>query len=448
MIRVSQERRKPVSRNIDKTEVAIVGGGLAGLAAACYLAREGREVIIIEKSRKTGGMAETVDLHRFKFNMGAHALYDGSPAMQVLHELGVPFSGGRPGDYKAVTGDRLYLLPTGPLSLLRTGLFGSGEKWQAARVLLALQNATPESLLRVTIQEWLNIQKADPPVRQLVEAAARVTTYTNAPDRFSMGTFVELSRIALKGVKYVDGGWQTLVADLQNKAVAAGVSIMTDCRVESVEHNSGRVAGVRLSDGSFLAAEAVVLAVGPDEASRLVDAGEHPDLSAWARQAVPVKAACMDVALRRLPRPENKVVLGIDRPLFMTAQSEYSKVAPDGQALVYTLKYLPVGEPSDPKAVEAELESWLDMTQPDWRDDLVERRYLPNLTVYNALVTAAQGGPAGRPGPEVPGVVGLYVAGDWVGPAGTLSSASLWSARLAARMILSRQGQEALGKVA
>jgi phytoene dehydrogenase-like protein len=54
------------------------------------------------------------------------------------------------------------------------------------------------------------------------------------------------------------------------------------------------------------------------------------------------------------------------------------------------------------------------------------------MVVSNALVTAAAGGTAGRPGAAVPGIANLYVAGDWVGPDGMLADASLASARRAA----------------
>jgi hypothetical protein len=64
------------------------------------------------------------------------------------------------------------------------------------------------------------------------------------------------------------------------------------------------------------------------------------------------------------------------------------------------------------------------------------------MTVSNAIVTAAQGGQKGRPGPEVPNIPGLYVAGDWVGPDGLLSDAALASAREAARLILIKQQKE------
>ncbi len=44
----------------DKTkEIAIIGGGLAGLTAAVYLSRGGKNVTIIEKSSEFGGRART-----------------------------------------------------------------------------------------------------------------------------------------------------------------------------------------------------------------------------------------------------------------------------------------------------------------------------------------------------------------------------------------------------
>ena len=40
-----------------RTEIAIVGGGVAGLACASELALRGRKFILIEKRRKLGGRA-------------------------------------------------------------------------------------------------------------------------------------------------------------------------------------------------------------------------------------------------------------------------------------------------------------------------------------------------------------------------------------------------------
>ena len=59
------------------TEVGIVGGGLAGLTAACYLARSGVTVTVFEKAPGLGGRAATQQQAGYFFNRGIHALYSG-----------------------------------------------------------------------------------------------------------------------------------------------------------------------------------------------------------------------------------------------------------------------------------------------------------------------------------------------------------------------------------
>ena len=60
-----------------KFDVAIVGGGLAGLTASIYLAKVGRKVIVLEKSSQFGGRGMTTNKNGICMNLGAHALYRG-----------------------------------------------------------------------------------------------------------------------------------------------------------------------------------------------------------------------------------------------------------------------------------------------------------------------------------------------------------------------------------
>src|SRR5262249_4558796 len=145
---------------------------------------------------------------------------------------------------------------------------------------------------------------------------------------------------------------------------------------------------------------------------------------AWAESAIPVKAACLDVALTRLPRPRATFALGIDRPLYLSVHSAVAELGPADHAVIHLGKYLGSAD-SDAKQDERELEGLLDLVQPGWRDVVAQRRFLPNMLVANALPSAAGGGTAGRPGPRVPGADNLYVVGDWVGPHGLLADASL-----------------------
>ncbi|HVG25076.1 MAG TPA: amine oxidase, partial [Thermoanaerobaculia bacterium] len=167
-------------------------------------------------------------------------------------------------------------------------------------------------------------------------------------------------------------------------------------------------------EGAPLPAENVILAVDPATASELAG-------TTW--NATPVTASCLDVALRKLPNPKRTFALGIDRPLYYAVHSTWAQLAPKGGALVHTVKY--------GRGEERELEELLDRMQPGWREHVVHRRFMPSMTVSNALV------PPGvtRP-PVTTGVRGLYLAGDWVGEEGLLSDASFASARAAAKAIL------------
>jgi hypothetical protein len=126
------------------------------------------------------------------------------------------------------------------------------------------------------------------------------------------------------------------------------------------------------------------------------------------------------------------MALGVERPLDLSVHSASARLAPEGGALVHLAKYL--GGPGEDGDPEAELEALMDQVQPGWREVVVERRFLPSMVTSNALVAAGEGGLAGRPDAAVPGVRGLAIAGDWVGPEGMLADAALASARRAAEL--------------
>lgn len=50
--------------------VSIIGAGFSGLAAACYLAKDGYQVTVYEKHRQIGGRARTINENGFVFDMG------------------------------------------------------------------------------------------------------------------------------------------------------------------------------------------------------------------------------------------------------------------------------------------------------------------------------------------------------------------------------------------
>ncbi|MCK6523092.1 amine oxidase, partial [Myxococcota bacterium] len=92
----------------------------------------------------------------------------------------------------------------------------------------------------------------------------------------------------------------------------------------------------------------------------------------------PVRAACLDLVLRRLPVPERRFVLGLDAPRYL---SEHGSVAELGGVVLHVMEYLAPDAPT--AGVEASLEAWLDGVQPGWRDEVLHRAYAPALVVQH-----------------------------------------------------------------
>lgn len=421
-------------------DVAVIGGGVSGLAAAAFLARGGKTVRLFEQSHALGGRAQTKQQDGFYLNIGPHALYRGGRGIEVLRELGVEPRGKVPsvsGAFAVKDGVK-HTFPAGAVSLLTTSLFGLSAKLEAARLLASIGRIDGNRFMDVSVREWLDQTLSHNEVKDFILAAFRVATYTNAPDLVSAGAAIEQLKKAFDtSVLYLDGGWQTLVGGLREAAEQAGVIVETGARVEAVTRDAaGAVEGVRLSDGRLIQTSTVVIASSPSAAVRLVENADRTSMARWADQAIPVRAACLDVALSRLPRPKATFALGIDRPLYLSVHSATAQLAPEGSALIHMAEYLPPDHHASAENIERELEGLLDLVQPGWREAVVYRRFLPDMIVMNAMPLASRGGTRGRPGPEVADVRGLFVAGDWVGNEGLLVDASLASAKAAAELIV------------
>lgn len=67
----------------------VVGGGIAGLTATAYLAKEGKKVLLIEKNRETGGLVNSFSRNGFQFDAGVRALLDAGIILPMLKDLGI-----------------------------------------------------------------------------------------------------------------------------------------------------------------------------------------------------------------------------------------------------------------------------------------------------------------------------------------------------------------------
>lgn len=72
-----------------KYDAIVVGGGLAGLTAASYLSKYGRSVLLIEKSDKLGGLANSFTCDGFTFDSGIRAFESSGIILPMIRSLGL-----------------------------------------------------------------------------------------------------------------------------------------------------------------------------------------------------------------------------------------------------------------------------------------------------------------------------------------------------------------------
>ncbi len=423
---------------MERYEIVIVGGGIAGLTAAAFAAREGRRTLLLEQQHQVGGRGSSRSENGVYFNLGAHALYKGD-AFESFRELGLRLEGGAPsiracGLWKG----RLHVMPTGVASLLQTPLLARKGKLELALWLNKLGKLDTGGLDGISLSDWIDANLKDPLLRHLFHSLMRTATYSALPRLHAAGPALRQLQSAVKsGVLYVDKGWGSLIDELRSSAEGLGAEIRTGWKTVSVRHGNGQVTGVVNDKGEQVDGDSVLLAIAPAAACKLVSGSEHTALDTWRKQARPATAACLDVGLKRLPNPDCTFLYGVDQAIFLTDQSRPGTpraaiMSDHGEHSVSLIKYH--RDESDAKEDERELENVLDLAQPGWRSELVARQYLPRMTVTHDIPHINR--IDRKPGPAVPEIEGLYAAGDWASHGELLADAAVASARRAVQHML------------
>lgn len=442
--------------NRDETvDVLVVGGGLAGGLVAEAAARQGKRVVILERSAHPGGRARSQVQGEHRFNFGPHAIYRKGPMHRALLGAGVPVAGVAPsiGGARALFADgRLDALPLGLGGVLRASWFSTRDVPDFLGALRAVRSPgrRPAALHELSAAAWMDSLATRESTRALLGVMVRLATYGGDPEVMSADVAqLQLAAAVGSGVVYVHGGWQALVDALLARVTQAGAELR-QARAASLTIGEGGAGGSRHrvldADGHAYLAHDVVFACAPHVASGLVGDAD-PELAAFTRWARPVTMRCVDLGLRGsegLP-----FTLGVDVPFYFSPQRGVRGVAPSGTTNVHAAWYLGAEAPktdaaSPPDSNDATrdaavgLDDAITRVVPDLGSRLLERRALPRAVVHHALPEHAHGGLRGRPACQSC-VPGIWYAGDWVGPEGHLADAAAASALSVARGIAAHQ---------
>jgi phytoene dehydrogenase-like protein len=402
----------------------VIGGGIAGLTAAVTAADAGLRTLVLDAHRP-GGRARTTTRDGYHYNVGPHALYRAGHLHALLHRFGVQLPGGPPDavNVRLLRDGTLTPMAMSATTIMRTPLLGVRDRARLLAIFAKLPRIKSAELVGRSVAEWLD--DTPEPVAQFVETLVRTTSYANGRDVVDAGAIVDQLRLGLEGVTYLDDGWQSIVGALTSLLVARGGAIETDAAVAAVEADAGRVQ-VQLPFRTLTASTAIVASGGPDVAARLT--GVRP--AGVEHLTPPVEAASLDLALN-VERPG--LVLGLDRPLYLSSHAPSARVAPARAGLMTCLRYVEVGtDAGDPVDSRAELRALASLSGIA-DHEIVHERYLHRSTVVHGAPAAAGGGLRGRPTIDALGLPGVYLAGDWVGPDGMLADASSASGEAAAR---------------
>lgn len=329
---------------MDSYDVIVIGSGHNALVTAAYLARAGREVLILERNDRPGGLVRTEELtapgFRHDTYSAAHPLFLTGPAWADL------------GDELAARGLR-YLntdlptgvsLPDGRTAVLPTSMDamvdeadrlapGDGAEFAAMMAefapyagdvfgLFAQDLSQPDA--RATIGRFFSGTTLSPVAVKLFESArVAVERFSSpvlramlapwsmhlgrTPDEPGSGIWVTLiaQAVMLAGMPIPEGGSEALATALTRLVTDHGGQVRCDAEVARILVDGGRATGVVTADGEqYTARQAVVASTNADQLYlKLLGDNAPPALRAQAAR-YRYGRGCVQIhlALREPPR--------------------------------------------------------------------------------------------------------------------------------------------------
>lgn len=283
--------------------VAVVGGGIAGLAAADALVRGGARVTLLEADARLGGKIRSETIDGQTIEVGAESLMTYNPvAIELCQELGLEpeLTGAQRTDTSIWAAGRLRELPPGILSGLPNGV----------RSLLRTGVLPPLGVARASLDLILPARRPDHgdcSVAELVSgrlgrrALDRLvdpllgTIYAADSERLSLrATAPQLEALSrrhrslIRGLRAakpsppsggpmfvtLPGGLQRIVFGLEKRLMAGLMAAEIRCGARAQLLEPGGAGGYRLllDGGEQLAADAALIAAPADEAGRILQA--------------------------------------------------------------------------------------------------------------------------------------------------------------------------------
>ncbi|MXW31273.1 MAG: FAD-dependent oxidoreductase [Chloroflexi bacterium] len=284
------------------TSVAVLGGGLAGMAAAWRLVNAGYRVTLVERRPYLGGRAYSfVDRETGQeIDNGQHVFLGCCDAYRrFLDEIGSLELTSRQKrlhvEVRAPSGARgilsglplpapFHLLP----SLLRYPHVSIGERLRAIPALLLMwleRKRDRPALRRKSFHHWLRSHWQSERAIDAFWNLLIIPALNDSAEEVSASAGFMLFQEALLrdrnggNIGFAQAGLSAIMGDaVRERLTGAGADVLLDRTADALVVEDGRVTGVRFTDGETLPVDACVSALPPDVLLRLLpeEVREHP----------------------------------------------------------------------------------------------------------------------------------------------------------------------------
>lgn len=283
-------------------QAVIIGGGFAGLSAACYMQRAGYRTLLLDKNPQPGGRAQFAEEAGFKFSLGPNwytmaDIYedffkDFGHSRQDLYSL-IKLA---PAYKTFIDGQELSAQnidqTTEDLNNINSG-DGLGFKRLVNRSKLVyadfklnfLYKSWNSKLERFSLKTALNLAKL--PKEPYTEHLSRLVKSSRAQDLLavpaktifgqdpkelsSVYSFLPYSTFE-QGIFYPVGGFKTVLESVQRIAMELGVEIYQSCEVSKIESEYGLASAVILKDSNErIPADIIIAATDYQHAEGLLE---------------------------------------------------------------------------------------------------------------------------------------------------------------------------------
>lgn len=413
----------------NKNVVAIIGGGVAGLSAGGFLARQGYHVKLYEANDKLGGSCATTHLNGYTFNDGA--LYLALP--EVLDHVFTRLGLDRPSllPLRRITAGHTTLLPDGSvvtigdrleLTLQRASDAPDGarlqeelrrmmEKWKPVLRLFEEDILLhPFSFGRMLRKGWRHLPKlrgdlaselralfSDEAVRAALSGALLFSGLP--PDRTPVMSLLGVVSLLSEGFYLPEGGMGQIPEALSVGLKENGGEIHLNAHVKRVHLKNGRVSALEVEGHGLAEVGAAISTVsGILTAERLLAPEDVPTVMRRRAESAPLshKVLCLQLGLANKVEESSHSVsilplMGdqaqvftpyegeLRWPVFFVPTVTLPKLAPPGGSIIEI--YPPIRQELAPEAWDEELSS----RTVETAIKALESRYRLDIAVKRAL---------------------------------------------------------------